>query len=545
MNKSMISSDHDRRQPLIRAAFYMDDGARPECSRDVAEQHETEGVDHAVYEKPLGEVDEEPVRYEEPASGKCKEVACGKDAEPAGGKSDEVGGGKDAEGVGEADEGDVGEANEEGVGEVQEQPTTEVDEGGVGEVHEQPAAKVDEGRVGEVHEQPVVQVDEGRVGEVHEQPAAEVDQGRVGKVDVGEGDYEPRIEADEEPLCVPHEHPPTIIDIGEDEEGDVIVEPMSVRPLRTYVGDPRTKVDLDKLYNSVSAKAIERSFVAEICGQPLSTHECESLGPRQYVDNLNHMRHEYRRRPANQHVWQLKDYETYFPTDLIELSDILFADLVSNRLPGRNQRIVPKADLNSPTVAEALPINLVELTWAVQLVTLRSGLIRVTCNELEGVMRCKVFLESRSGGVAEDFCRYNRLHVIGNRLPRKNHHFVQKVVLNSLAVAEALPINLVELTWAVFNETWLDGWVQLVTLKSGFIRGTCNELEGVLKCKVFLGSRFGGVDEDFGRCNRLHVIGNRLPGRNHHFVPKADLNSPVAAEALPINLVELTWAGFE
>ncbi|XP_052730999.1 uncharacterized protein LOC128195937 [Vigna angularis] len=40
------------------------------------------------------------------------------------------------------------------------------------------------------------------------------------------------------------------------------------------------------------------------------------------------MRHEYKRRAANQHVWQLKDYETYFPTDLIELPDVLSTDLV-------------------------------------------------------------------------------------------------------------------------------------------------------------------------------------------------------------------------
>ncbi|KOM57724.1 hypothetical protein LR48_Vigan11g075700 [Vigna angularis] len=309
-------SDHDRQQSLIRAAFHMDDGARPECSRAAVERHENEG-EHSWESEAKEKMRRNNLkikRLREKMKGVQNELhllrKCRKVQED---RSGDVKGNDDGadhpvyeKPVGEADEGGVGEADEGVVGELLEEPAAEVDEGGVGEVHEQPAAKVDEGGVGKVHEQPAAEVDEGGVGEVHElpdvvvdeggvgevpeqaaalvdegsvgevpkqaaalvdegrvgevpeQPVAEVDEGRVGEVDVGEGDYEPGSEAAEEPLCVHREHPPAVIDIGEDEEGDVIVELMSVRPLRTYVGDPRTQVDLDKLYNSVSAKGIEQ-----------------------------------------------------------------------------------------------------------------------------------------------------------------------------------------------------------------------------------------------------------------------------------------------
>ncbi|BAU01513.1 hypothetical protein LR48_Vigan2378s000100 [Vigna angularis] len=339
-----------------------------DCSVDV--EVNVDGADHPVYEKPVREADEGGVGVadeggvgvtEEGAVGLAEEGVVGEVLEEHAAKVDEGG-------VVEVHEEPAAEVDEVGVIEIGEIRDAVVDDGGVGEVHELHGFVVDEGGVGEVPEEVAAPVDEGRVGEVPEQPVAEVpeqpvaevDEGRVCEVDVGEGVSEPENEEGEEPLCVQHYDPPAVIDIGEDEEGDVIVEPMSVRPLRTYVGDPRTQVDFDKLYNSVTAKGIKRSFIAEIFGQPLSTNECESLGPRQYVDNLvvffassifmyfekrlsgvvkrivfspvfgNHMRYDYRRRPSNQHVWQLKDYETYFPVDLIELSDILSANLVSN-----------------------------------------------------------------------------------------------------------------------------------------------------------------------------------------------------------------------
>ncbi|KOM52195.1 hypothetical protein LR48_Vigan09g085400 [Vigna angularis] len=263
-------SDYDCQQPLIRAAFHMDDGARPECSRAAADQYENdgderweseveekigrnnmkikrlrekikgvrkelgklrkieedpssqqadddvegndEGGDHAVHEKGLHEVYEEPTGYEELVGGKCEEFVGGKDAELAGGNCDKV------------------------VGEVHEQPTDEVDKVGVGEVHRQPAEEVDEVGVGE---------------------------GGVGQVDVGEEDDEAVSEGDYEPLCATLEHPTVVIDIVED-DGDAIVEPISIRPLRTLVGDPRTTIDLDILYMVVSAKGIEWRFLDEI-----------------------------------------------------------------------------------------------------------------------------------------------------------------------------------------------------------------------------------------------------------------------------------------
>ncbi|KOM57933.1 hypothetical protein LR48_Vigan11g096600 [Vigna angularis] len=207
-------SNHDLRKPLIRAAFHMDDGARP-----VEERHENEGRNFVIFES---------VEKVEDRSGL------------------------------EADGDDEVQGNEEAAKPVG---------------YEDPAGEVDEEPTGGKYEE--------SVGGKFEEPVCEADEEHA-----SEADEEPTSEADEEPLGVPHDHPTTIIDIVDDDEGDFNVVLLFIPPLCNYVGDPRTTVDLDKLCNSVTAKGIERRFVSEICGQPLTTTECESLGPRQYVDNL-------------------------------------------------------------------------------------------------------------------------------------------------------------------------------------------------------------------------------------------------------------------
>ncbi|KOM55482.1 hypothetical protein LR48_Vigan10g137400 [Vigna angularis] len=260
-------SKHDLLDPLIRGAFHMDDGARPECCRPTAECDENEekgrlgfegngdvegSEEHAkpaVYDQPFGEVHEEHACKEQP--------------------------------LGEVDEERTG--YEEAAGEVYEEPGSTKYEDPVGAIHEEPGVGKDAEAPGEA---------DGRVGE---EPLGEADSELLSAADC-----EPVSEADKEPLGVAHDHAVGVIDIVDDDEGDVNVQMVSVPPLRTYAGDPRTQVDLDKLYHSVFAKGIER-----------------------------------RRRPGNQHMWQLKDYEPYFPSDLIELKDILSADLVSSGIRGR------------------------------------------------------------------------------------------------------------------------------------------------------------------------------------------------------------------
>ncbi|XP_047177971.1 uncharacterized protein LOC124844997 [Vigna umbellata] len=170
-------------------------------------------------------------------------------------------------------------------------------------------------------------------------------------------DEQNELPADEEPASttvveeegVAGDHPILVIDVGDgvdDDEGDVDAEPLNVVSLCSFVGDPRTVVDLDMFY------------VSEIMSQLLTTSECSSLGPRQCVDNMalifaatmfmyferrlsgvikrivfspmfgTHVLHDYRKQPANQHVWQLLDYQPYFRYDLVRLEALSFADWV-------------------------------------------------------------------------------------------------------------------------------------------------------------------------------------------------------------------------
>ncbi|WVY91502.1 hypothetical protein V8G54_037016 [Vigna mungo] len=70
--------------------------------------------------------------------------------------------------------------------------------------------------------------------------------------------------ADEEPADeeegVPLQHPLGFINIADEDDDEVNshVEPLFVEPLITFVGDPRTTVDLDRLYYFVTRKDIVR-----------------------------------------------------------------------------------------------------------------------------------------------------------------------------------------------------------------------------------------------------------------------------------------------
>ncbi|KAG2391192.1 uncharacterized protein HKW66_Vig0130470 [Vigna angularis] len=176
-------------------------------------------------------------------------------------------------------------------------------------------------------------------------------------------------EQHEEPACtmvveeevVAADHPIVVVDVGDgvdDGEGEVDVQPLNVLALCSFVGDPKTVVDFDKLYHAVTRRDIPRRYVSEIMYQLLSTSECSSLGPRQCVDNMalifaatmfmyfekrltgvikrivfspmfgTHVLHDYRKRPVNQHVWQLLDYQPYFRYDLVRVEALLSADWV-------------------------------------------------------------------------------------------------------------------------------------------------------------------------------------------------------------------------
>ncbi|WVY90472.1 hypothetical protein V8G54_035986 [Vigna mungo] len=163
-------------------------------------------------------------------------------------------------------------------------------------------------------------------------------------------DEEPADEHAEEEVGVPLKHPPNFIDIVDDNDDKLNshVQPLFVEPLNTFVGDPRTTVDLDRLYYFVKRKDIVRSYVSEIMGQLLSTNECSSLGPRQCVDNIAlifvatmFMYFEKRVSAssrgwysvlclgvANRHLWQLIDYQPYFRYDLVKVEELLSVDWV-------------------------------------------------------------------------------------------------------------------------------------------------------------------------------------------------------------------------
>ncbi|KOM37562.1 hypothetical protein LR48_Vigan03g094400 [Vigna angularis] len=101
---------------------------------------------------------------------------------------------------------------------------------------------------------------------------------------------------------------------GDDEQPEA-VEPLAIPLLCSYVGDPITTVDVDQLYYAVSV-------VCEIIGQTLSTTSAHTLAPFQYVDNMNHVISDVRKRPQNQHVYTLHNYQNYMRSDHFGIGDI-------------------------------------------------------------------------------------------------------------------------------------------------------------------------------------------------------------------------------
>ncbi|XP_052736932.1 uncharacterized protein LOC128197964 [Vigna angularis] len=76
-----------------------------------------------------------------------------------------------------------------------------------------------------------------------------------------------------------------IDDDGDEEEREVV--PLAIPPLRSFVGDPSTTVDVDQLYRVVSVREMTvYRVVSEIIGQTLSTTSFYTLAPIKYVDNM-------------------------------------------------------------------------------------------------------------------------------------------------------------------------------------------------------------------------------------------------------------------
>ncbi|KAG2394436.1 uncharacterized protein HKW66_Vig0181860 [Vigna angularis] len=134
------------------------------------------------------------------------------------------------------------------------------------------------------------------------------------------------------------------IDDGDDDddEGEV---PLAIPPLRSFIGDPSTTVDVDQLYYVVST---------------LSTTSVHTLAPLEYVDNMvvlfaatifmhfenklsgvvkrihlsslyaNHVISDLRKRPQNQQVYTLHNYQTYMHSNHFGLGDIVTVDFAEN-----------------------------------------------------------------------------------------------------------------------------------------------------------------------------------------------------------------------
>ncbi|KOM47475.1 hypothetical protein LR48_Vigan07g117900 [Vigna angularis] len=336
-------SENDCLNPIIRRAFNLDEGLRREGSKREEKPAENEYDENwllatleklrtnnarirkvrdeiAAVRKVLGDrlkyrkVEQSPSFHEQPADEK--------DEEPADEEDEQAADDKPASTTVEEEERvplhhaelltDIGDGVHHGEGDVVVQPFCSGPEG-VGHVE-------GEGNEGGAH-----------VDEENEEPGHEENEEA--------GDEENEEPADEEPTStmvvqeegVVGDHPIVVIDVGDgvdDGEGEVDVEPLNVLPLCSFVGDPKTVVDLDMLYHAVTRRDIPRRYVSEIMYQLLSTSECSSLGPRQCVDNMTHVLHNYRKRPVNQHVWQLLDYQPYFRYDLVRLQALLSADWV-------------------------------------------------------------------------------------------------------------------------------------------------------------------------------------------------------------------------
>ncbi|KAG2377124.1 uncharacterized protein HKW66_Vig0176980 [Vigna angularis] len=113
------------------------------------------------------------------------------------------------------------------------------------------------------------------------------------------------------------------------DEGEPEVVPLAIPPLRSFVGDPSTSVDVNQLYTAVSIREMNvHRVVSEIIGQSLSTTSIYTLAPMKYVDNMHHILTDYRKRPQNRHVFTLHNYNTYLRSDHFGLEELPTADFL-------------------------------------------------------------------------------------------------------------------------------------------------------------------------------------------------------------------------
>ncbi|KOM41188.1 hypothetical protein LR48_Vigan04g138600 [Vigna angularis] len=129
--------------------------------------------------------------------------------------------------------------------------------------------------------------DEEVGGGGHEAPAGGGDEEGDSGFDEQPGNDE--VAHEDEKVSASH-HPSVCIEIdddGDDGEGEVV--PLAIPPLRSFVGDPTTSVDVDQLYYAVSVRDNVHKVVCEIIGQTLSTTSCYTLAPTKYVDNMEEL----------------------------------------------------------------------------------------------------------------------------------------------------------------------------------------------------------------------------------------------------------------
>ncbi|WVY89727.1 hypothetical protein V8G54_035241 [Vigna mungo] len=329
-----------------RKTVIVDGEGTEECAGHAAEKGGHDGG--------AGEADEEAANDEAAVDG--SEEAGGEEGghqEPA---TDEGAPEEGAHGEGGPEEG----ATEQSLLEEVAPQQAPIDKAGTEEATEQGGASVEvEPEVGP-HDEAAPEEGADEVagpGKVEDEVGAPEKGGHEQGADEEGGDIEGADEevGDEEP----QQQPPPFIDMGDDDDDEVksLGEPMEVEPLDTFVGDPRGSVDLFHLHYLLT-------YACEIMGQLLTTNDCNSLGPRECVDNMviifattvfmyfekrstglikrmifspmfaviavstTHFLEDNKKRIVNRHVWQVNDYQAYFQNDLVRVEDLLSADWV-------------------------------------------------------------------------------------------------------------------------------------------------------------------------------------------------------------------------
>ncbi|XP_014523378.1 uncharacterized protein LOC106779714 [Vigna radiata var. radiata] len=120
----------------------------------------------------------------------------------------------------------------------------------------------------------------------------------------------------------------------DDGDNDVDVDEEHV-PLRKFVGDPATDVDVEKLYIAVSVKDRANRVVCDIIGGVICVNNVYALsktvdrcceeGAFQFFD---HIINDYNRMEKNQHVYTLHNFASYLRNDHFGLADIPTVEFV-------------------------------------------------------------------------------------------------------------------------------------------------------------------------------------------------------------------------